>query len=279
MSSSRGIYRGVYSSLFDDPDFQHLTPEARLALLVVRQCKQAGAAAIFRFYPAVLVAQTGLAMKTLDRALGQLVANGWIEREDCIIWVRNGLRYDPHVHMSNPKHFAGVQKHLQELPRLPIILRFCDYYSLPYPFDTKATLNRIAIQQEKDTDTDTDSDSEKETASPPFPPPGGAEGEAVWGRPEDLVALYNTEAPDNVSAVEELSPKRREKARRALRQYPREAWWREVFAEYRRSRFLSGRTKPRDGHENFRPDFDWLLSNGRNGVENYIKVHDGMYRD
>lgn len=100
-----------------------------------------------------------------------------------------------------------------------------------------------------------------------------------WGKPEDLVALYNSQTPNNVPAVEVLSEKRREKARKALRQYPAESWWQEVFLQYGRSKFLRGLVPVRAGHEGFRPDFDWLLSNGKNGVENYVKVHDGMYAD
>ena len=105
-------------------------------------------------------------------------------------------------------------------------------------------------------------------------------GDPAWPSAEALVELYNAAAPDNVPAVEELSAKRREKARRALRAYPERAWWVEVFAQYRQSKFLSGKTPPREGHGSFRPDFDWLLSNGRgDGVENHVKVHDGAYQD
>lgn len=101
---------------------------------------------------------------------------------------------------------------------------------------------------------------------------------APWGSAEALAHLYNTQTPDNVPAVETLSPKRRERARRCLRVFPAREWWEEVFAEYRRSKFLSGKTQPKTGHESFRPDFDWLLSVGKNGAENAVKVHDGAYR-
>ena len=102
---------------------------------------------------------------------------------------------------------------------------------------------------------------------------------AAWGNPEALAHLYNTGTPDNVPAVESLSVKRRELALKALKQFPERAWWTEVFEEYMRSRFLSGKTKPGLGHENFRPDFDWLLANGPKGVENCVRVHDGNYRE
>src|SRR5262249_47252068 len=98
-----------------------------------------------------------------------------------------------------------------------------------------------------------------------------------WGTVEALAELYNTSTPDNVPAVETLSPGRRSRALRFLRQYPERQWWVDVFKAYQASRFLSGKTRPSPGHESFRPDFDWLLANGRNGTENVVKVHDGAY--
>lgn len=108
--------------------------------------------------------------------------------------------------------------------------------------------------------------------------PPAAWSEAKWPTPEALAHRFNTLTPENVPAVDTLTAKRREKAWAALRQIPDEAWWLDLFREYHRSRFLSGKSPPRDGHKSFQPDFDWLLSNGRNGTENFTKVHDGNYR-
>jgi len=109
-------------------------------------------------------------------------------------------------------------------------------------------------------------------------PEADAWARAPWGSPEALAALYNAEGPDNIPAVETLSSKRRERASRLLREFPSKDWWLEVFREYNRSNFLRGRTKPGDGHAHFRPDFDWLLATNRAGVENAVRVHDGVFR-
>jgi len=101
---------------------------------------------------------------------------------------------------------------------------------------------------------------------------------AAWPSPEALAHLYNSEGPDNLPAVETLSLKRKEAARRLLRQFPARDWWLEVFAEYKASKFLRGQTPPRDGHASFRADFDWLLQTGKKGTENAVRVHDGVYR-
>jgi hypothetical protein len=276
--SSRGVYRGIFSALPDDPEFQQLPANARLALYTVRLCRQAGPAAIFRYYPAVLAAQTGLSPKALEAALTALEAGRWIEREGVVLWVRNGLRYDPHVRLADPKQRKGILAHVASLPKLQIVLNFCDYYELPRPFEGPSEGLRI---RDRDRDKKKLEETRVPSTTPPTPSPHAEEAVEgmVWAKPENLVALYNAEAPDNVPAVEELSPKRREKAARALRQYASQAWWKEVFAQYHRSRFLRGLTKPAEGHSNFRPDFDWLLSTGRSGVENYVRVHDGVYAD
>lgn len=278
MSSSRGVYRGIFSALADDPDFQLLSPSARLVFYTVRLCKQAGPAAIFRYYPALLVEQTGLTARVLEAALKELERGSWIEREGAVLWVRNGLRYDPHVRVADKKHRKAILRHLSELPKLIIVLRFCDYYEIARPFEDPVMTLRTGDRDRVPKKTEEDRDTTR-VPSNPSPRVEEAPEPQSWGTPEHLVALYNAEAPDNVPAVEELSPKRREKARKALNQYGEESWWKEVFAQYRRSRFLRGLTPARPGHTSFRPDFDWLLSVGKNGVENYVKVHDGMYAD
>ena len=143
---SRGTYRGFFSALFDDPDFQALSADARLCLLVSRGCRQAGPAAIFICYPSVLMIQTGLPAPRVESALSELEIKGWIEREGSVLWIRNGLRYDPSMRLSDKKHLRSVERALSELPRLAIVLRFCDYYKIPRPFDGPSkTMRELAL--------------------------------------------------------------------------------------------------------------------------------------
>ncbi len=139
----RGVYRGIFSSLIDDPDYQALTPNARLVLLTLRLCTQAGAAAIFRAYTAMLSEQTGLTVLDLESALAELATSPspgkpWILREGPVIWVRNGLRYDPNIRLADEKHLKGVTRALAALPRLGIVARFCRYYKIASPLDDVA---------------------------------------------------------------------------------------------------------------------------------------------
>jgi len=110
-------------------------------------------------------------------------------------------------------------------------------------------------------------------------PPAGGGGESPhWGQPEDLVALYNRLAPQELGRVEKLSDARRRKAAAYLRQFPEREFWTGVCSELGLSAFLRG-LKPNPGHEHFRGDFDWLLTKGKDGTENAVKVSEGKFRD
>jgi hypothetical protein len=110
---------------------------------------------MFRHYPALLCIQTGYDPGTLETALRELestptsAAGRWIEREGVVVWIRNGLRYDPNIRLADPKHRKGVERAIAALPRLPIVLRFCDYYRITRPFqDPTETLARPSEDQE-----------------------------------------------------------------------------------------------------------------------------------
>lgn len=133
--AQRGVYRAVYSALFDDPDYQRLKAPARLLLLTLRQCSDAGPAAIFRYYPEKLAAQTGLATKVIAEALEELQDSGWIGYCYPVVWVRNGLRYDPTLSLFNSNHVEHVRRWLLGLPKSPIVAHFCEYYKIVYPFE------------------------------------------------------------------------------------------------------------------------------------------------
>lgn len=164
----RGVYRAVYSALFDDLDFQALRPQARLLLLTLRQCKQAGPAAIFLAYRDQLAQQTGLSVAEVTRSRNELAAAGWINVEGHVVWVRNGLRHDPTMTLANENHRKAVLEWVAGLPKLAIVLKFCDYYQLPYPFTIPSGIPSPYPPQSNDSDTDSDTDTElpSQTAEP-----------------------------------------------------------------------------------------------------------------
>lgn len=280
---SRGVYRGVYSSLPDDVDFQRLSPEARLVLYTCRLCSQAGPAAIFRYYPEILGRQTGLKPKQIESALTELERETWIVREYPVLWVRNGLRHDPHMRLSNVKHRKSIETSLRSLPRLHIVASFCDYYGLPLPFDRHAVVGQQEKEKEYEVLQEIKQEKEKEPAGAAIAdlPPLLLEripGLKSWPSVEALVAWWNdTATRDGLPVVETISDARREKARRYLRQFPEWRFWNGALSRIKLSPFLTGKVPPKNGHTKaFRADFDWLLAT-KDGVENVAKLFDGKY--
>lgn len=287
MSDRRGVYRGVYSEMIEDPDYQALSPHARHVLLTLRLCQQNTPACLFRVYPAVLEAQTGYPVRSLRLPLVELVAGRWVVCEGpwetlagpFLVWIRNGLRYDPHLRLADPKHRKAVERAISAFGRSPLVATFCDYYQITRPFEGSPEEPRRAFG-----DQSSPSPIPRPIPIPSTSSANGGPSEALpsvprWGTPEALVTMFNAETPDEIPAVETLSVARRTKARAALRQWPDEAWWHETFRQFHRSRFLRGVTPRRAGHETFTADFDWLLAKGKDGTENAVKVHDGRYAD
>jgi hypothetical protein len=251
----------------------------------IRLSREHRASGIFRYYLQTIITRTGLTMKQVAASLQELAAPkpgetiGWILYDDAILWVVNGLRYDPHISLANPHHFTTVKNELAELPHRKIVLTYCDYYKVPYPFEWVEPTHsqQDSDSESKDSESKESKDPEEETttSSTSLAPLGGSQ----WPSPESLQALYNEQAPEYLPRVTTLNDQRRAKAKTYLARYPQKSWWEEVFAEYRLSRFLLGMERS-NGHENFKPDFDWLLSAGRGGkLDNCVKVHDGKYRD
>ena len=122
-------------------------------------------------------------------------------------------------------------------------------------------------------------ENEKKERKKQPPSPRALPESVEWGSSYCLILKYNKEAPDNVPSVRSLSEARVTRERQFLRMFPDEQWWTVTFRQYHLSRFLSGRSDNGNGHKAFQPDFDWLLSKGKDGIENCVKVHDGRYRD
>ncbi len=135
----RGDYRTINASFWDDPDVQaELTPEARLAFAVLRTCQSYGLAGIFRYYLATFRAQAGLTVErgwSDNQALGlftELERAGYLahDAERSVVWIIDGLRWDPHVSLAHARQRAGVLAQLRSLPRTRLLLPFLDRYNL-----------------------------------------------------------------------------------------------------------------------------------------------------
>lgn len=125
--SERGEYRPIYVVLVHDADYHALTPAAKLVFL---HCKlNLGSAGIGVLYAAALAEQTGLPESDIAVAMQQLEAGDWVRVDRNIVWVRNGLRFEPSLSVANPNHREWLRKHVAGLPRLPILDAFRAHYA------------------------------------------------------------------------------------------------------------------------------------------------------
>lgn len=100
----------------------------------------------------------------------------------------------------------------------------------------------------------------------------------TWPHPQLLIDKYNAETPEQLPAVEKVTPARLRKARDYLKIFSDQSFWTEAFQEIGKSDFLLG-LKASNGHESFKANFDWLLTKGKDGTENVVKVFEGRYRN
>lgn len=137
MKAGRGLWRSVFSSMTSHPDFQLLTPPARLTLLILRVGGQSTIAGIGRVYTEPLTAETGLTPRRIRAALAELsekptLEAPWIVRDGNLVWVRNALRFDPNLTLANVNHKQAVQRAVSALPASSeVVQHFRAYYRLP----------------------------------------------------------------------------------------------------------------------------------------------------
>ena len=171
--TSKGEYRGIYTALVDDPDFQSLSPHAKLVFLFLKL--QLGPSGIGTVYAAAISEQTGIPCKGVADAMRELSEgdpDGWIMQERNVVWIRNGLRYDPNISLQNDNHRKSVETHLRSLPKLQIVNEFASYYRLPMPYPSVSHADPYADQGKGEGIKETDRERETTIANPDGLAPG-----------------------------------------------------------------------------------------------------------
>lgn len=133
--SDRGDYRSFYCSFWDDADLHTLSDGAYRVLTTLKGTL--AAAGIGVVYLSTLGDRCGKTRDEIEAALCELetvkpgARFGWIVRERNIVWVVNGLRYEPGLKSSNKNHRVFVRDRL--LAPLgegaPIVLAFRRHYA------------------------------------------------------------------------------------------------------------------------------------------------------
>jgi hypothetical protein len=180
MAEQRGTYRSIYGVLLDDPDYQALPEKAQHLFLVLKVTRLSNLAAIFVCDEGgflTLKQQSGIPVPTIKKLLVVLEKAGWVYYEAPILWLKNGLKYEPSISLNNKNHIKAVESVLRGLPKRQIVLKFCDYYNLAYPFDTLSIPSRST---ETETEPETKPETEPEKSAEQAPPKPPLERFNLW---------------------------------------------------------------------------------------------------
>jgi uncharacterized phage protein (TIGR02220 family) len=79
---------------------------------------------------------TGLDAKRYKKALIELQDREYIAIQGACLWLSKAIENDPNISLSNKKHLAGIQNVVNSMPKVQLILDFCEKYGLNKPFDT-----------------------------------------------------------------------------------------------------------------------------------------------
>lgn len=191
--SNRGEYRSIHTVLVDGPDFQTLEPDDRLTLLIVKLSLGPSGIDVVPALVPTLVERTGLDAERVGAALARLESGGWIRRERNVLWLVNGLKYEPSLDTKNKKHRTGVQRHAYGLPRLALIAAFARHYAewfdgedslsigIPESGDTLSNHRNLRpkTETERETETETETETEEGEAAATLTLASGGNADAI----------------------------------------------------------------------------------------------------
>jgi len=272
--SDRAFFRAFYHSLLDDDDFQKLSPEARWLFVCCRTSRVCNIASIYLCDEGTFVtlsAETGFNIeKVKDIIFGELSDAKWVIYERPILWLKNGLKYDPFVKLNNEKHQVGVLNVLKSLPKREIIITFCDYYNLAYPFDRESIPHRYPSDTTKNKNRNNNKNNNKNNTLGDKSPSENHLGEIRI----DYEAVQNAfnDICETLPKVKLLTPERKKRMRSiALKmEFTNDNYlpeYKKIFSLVNQSEFLSGRNGKWTNCS-----FDWVLK-----PANLIKILEGNY--
>lgn len=127
--AKRGEYTSIHTALADDPGFLELSPTAKLIVYTLKLILGPSGIDVVRRLEVQLEALTGSPAIAIREAIQELTPH-WIQVEGSVVWLRNGLWFNPNLSLDNAKHRASVVNHAKGLPPLKIVASFAEYYDL-----------------------------------------------------------------------------------------------------------------------------------------------------
>jgi hypothetical protein len=132
--SERGSYRSIFCALVDGPDFQAFSPGTKLVFYTLKMTLGPSGIDVVPALVPTLAERTGADTTSIEKALAALDAAGWVKRERNVVWIVDGLQYEPALNIkTNSNHRVKIARHVNGLPRLAIVDAFRAHYGLGDP--------------------------------------------------------------------------------------------------------------------------------------------------
>ena len=301
------MQRSIETKIWNDPKIMQLDPNGLLLFLYVLLADSAHFSGIYALPDIMVQHHTRLKPQEIRQQWERLAELKLAFRDEVTetVWVTNMLRYQCHGTPSE-RIITAVQKHLQRVHSPKLIHAFLDYYrdygidssqfvlqsdSIHVTHDASAenTDSLAEILETNGLDADDSSfdhdpsivhqdelalEIEEAEYSPTVPSKPDKPQRRFSDRAENLVNLWNEKAPKGMPRIRKITEGFRKQILAALKDYPDRADWERIIEEYHRSEFLRRKD---DGH--IWKDLHWLVSRGKDRIENYTKVFHGRYRD
>lgn len=254
-------YRKIFTRLWRNPEFADLLDGEKLLALYVLSGPQANRIGLFRFSIGEAAEDLGLTVKVVTARLTAICkAFGWVfDTQSRVLWIPTWWVWnDP---KENLKAFQGALTDLNDVPKTPLIARFCHNLagipasmtglmaglrgdSMPDRIGDRIPdqIGARSQEQEKEQEKEQEQEQEQET----------------FGR--RLLDLWNATV-QVLPKVQAFTRDRLRKATARWKEKPSEPVWVGVFGRMDASDFLTGR-KPGKDHPDWRADIDFALKPG-----------------
>jgi len=134
MAAEKGLYRSIYSAIWEDPEFQAFDPDMMVVFFSLRTCRECNFPCIFSFYRPLLYERIPkMSPERIDAAFDRLIEAGWVQYERPVLWIVKGFKNEPSRVPKNQKQIDGVRNILNSLAKVRIVTRFREHYGFPAP--------------------------------------------------------------------------------------------------------------------------------------------------
>lgn len=121
-------YRSVYCGILTDDRFIGLSVQAKGYFWALKFTLHTVGIAVC--LPHTVAPLASLTLEQATAAEQELIAASWIRRDGAVVWIVDGLSFNPHLFAADPKHRKFVARHLRALPaKNRLVNDFREYYT------------------------------------------------------------------------------------------------------------------------------------------------------